>query len=186
VVLRLRRSTNQELAALLRDSQSDHLTYEPSGASLSGDASDGLSAQRWGTEVGGAEAFDRASEALHTWVVHRRANLTVATDGALAVGRNVAFCAPLTVGFIDASCRIVAVIDEPDRFGFAYGTLSIHPERGEESFIVTRTPTGARFDIQAVSAPAHRLARLVLPITHRLQHAAIRRYMTAMQDIAGA
>ena len=29
-----------------------------------------------------------------------------------------------------AVCRIVAVVDEPDRYGFAYGTLPGHTERG--------------------------------------------------------
>jgi uncharacterized protein (UPF0548 family) len=39
-----------------------------------------------------------------------------------------------------APCRIVYVIDEPDRRGFAYGTLPGHPERGEEAFIISRRP----------------------------------------------
>jgi uncharacterized protein (UPF0548 family) len=34
--------------------------------------------------------------------------------------------------------RVVYVIDEPDRKGFAYGTLPGHPERGEEAFVVER------------------------------------------------
>ncbi|WP_196073456.1 DUF1990 family protein [Nakamurella alba] len=38
--------------------------------------------------------------------------------------------------------RITAVIREPDRVGFAYGTLAGHPLRGEESFVVERRPDG--------------------------------------------
>ncbi len=37
-------------------------------------------------------------------------------------------------------CRIVYCTDEPNRFGFAYGTLPGHPERGEEAFHVLRGP----------------------------------------------
>ena len=39
--------------------------------------------------------------------------------------------------------EVVAVVDEPDRQGFAYGTLTGHPLRGEEAFIVERLPDGS-------------------------------------------
>jgi uncharacterized protein (UPF0548 family) len=44
---------------------------------------------------------------------------------------------------IAALCRIVGVIVEADKFGFSYGALPEHPERGEESFIVARSSKGA-------------------------------------------
>ena len=66
----------------------------------------------------------------------------------LQVGTNVAMVAPLPVGYIEATCRITAVIDEPDAFGFTYGTLSVHPERGEESFIIGRTDDQVRSSSQ--------------------------------------
>ena len=39
--------------------------------------------------------------------------------------------------------EVVAVVDEPDRQGFAYGTLTGHPLRGEEALIVERLPDGS-------------------------------------------
>jgi uncharacterized protein (UPF0548 family) len=48
--------------------------------------------------------------------MHRGARLRVAADGPIAVGTNVAFGAPLPIGFIDGTCRIVAVVDEPNRY----------------------------------------------------------------------
>jgi uncharacterized protein (UPF0548 family) len=59
----------------------------------------------------------------------------------------------------------------------------VHPEAGEESFVITRTDDGdgARFDVQAVSRPVDALARLFSPVAHRLQDAAVRRYLSAMQ-----
>ena len=81
----------------------------------------------------------------------------------------------------------MAVVDEADRFGFAYGTLPDHPERGEESFLVVRDERGAlRFDVCAVSAPTHPLARLAPPVADRIQRSAVRRYLTAMQRAVGA
>jgi uncharacterized protein (UPF0548 family) len=117
--------------------------------------------------------------------MHRGAGLRVAADGPIAVGTNVAFSAPLPVGFIDGTCRIVVVIDEPNRYGFAYGTLSVHPERGEEAFVVSRDADGnVRLDIDGVSGPAHPLARLVPPLADHLQDRAILRYLTAMRTLA--
>ena len=107
-------------------------------------------------------------------------------DGPLEVGTNVAMSARLPVGFVEVTCRIVAIVDEPDRFGFAYGTLSVHPEQGEESFIVVRSGGGARFEVQAVSRPIHPLARVFSPIANRLQDAAARRYLAAMTAAVSA
>ena len=35
------------------------------------------------------------------------------------------------------------LVEEANRFGFAYGTLSVHPEQGEESFVVSRDADGS-------------------------------------------
>jgi uncharacterized protein (UPF0548 family) len=130
----------------------------------------------------GPDAFPRAVEALRDWRVHRGAGLELATDGPLRIGTNLAFSAPLPLGFVDGTCRIVAVVDESDRFGFAYGTLSVHPERGEESFLVIRDPHGGvRFDVHGISRPSLPLARALSPIADRLQDRAVRRYLSAMQ-----
>ncbi len=55
--------------------------------------------------------------------------------------------ATLTIRFlgipVTAPVRVVYVVDEPDRKGFAYGSIAGHPERGEESFIVERTQDGS-------------------------------------------
>jgi uncharacterized protein (UPF0548 family) len=43
---------------------------------------------------------------------------------------------------------------DPDRYGFAYGTLPAHPEEGEELFLVTRGGDDTvRFEITAFSRP---------------------------------
>jgi uncharacterized protein (UPF0548 family) len=130
----------------------------------------------------GTDAFERARAALDRWTVHRGAGLLLLADGPIAPGTNVVFSAPLPIGFVDGTCRIVAVVDEPDRYGFAYGTLPIHPETGEESFLVVRDRTGAvRFDVEGVSRPTQPLARVFGPLANRLQDAAVRRYLSAME-----
>jgi uncharacterized protein (UPF0548 family) len=42
-----------------------------------------------------------------------------------------------------APCEVVWTVREAHRSGFAYGTLTGHPERGEESFVVERGADGS-------------------------------------------
>lgn len=77
------------------------------------------------------------------------------------------------------SCRLVYVIDEPDRFGFAYGTLPGHVECGEELFAVERTAEGrVRYVIKAFSRPRLWIARLGYPIARAYQ----RKFVQASQS----
>lgn len=182
MALRIRRPSPADLARLLADCRAADLTYEPTGISVGGSAPAGFRRHRWSTSLAGEDALARARTALEEWAVHRGSGLLVESDGPLVVGTNVAMAAPLPVGWIDVTCRVVAVIDEPDRFGFAYGTLPIHPEIGEESFVARRDPsTGSvSFDVEAVSRPGHLLARLAGPIADRMQDQAAQRYLAAM------
>ena len=72
------------------------------------------------------------------------------------------------------ACRIVYVVDESgatQRFGFAYGTLPAHIERGEERFLVefNRADNSVWYDILALSRPHHWTARLGYPMVRRYQ-----------------
>jgi uncharacterized protein (UPF0548 family) len=76
-------------------------------------------------------------------------------------------------------CRILRVIDEAGdkpRFGFVYGTLPGHVERGEETFLVEwdRATDVVTYSLRAFSQPAHWLVWLGYPYT-RLQQARFRR-----------
>ncbi|WP_328389043.1 DUF1990 family protein [Nocardia sp. NBC_00416] len=82
-----------------------------------------------------------------------------------------------------APCRVVYVLDEPERIGFAYGTLPGHPESGEELFAVeydtdTDTVYGV---ITAFSRPASRLTRLGGPLTGLAQRAAAEAYLLVLR-----
>ncbi len=85
-------------------------------------------------------------------------------------------------GVAAAPCRVVYVVDEPLRQGFAYGTLLGHPECGEESFVIEMDPdTGAvTARIIAFSRPVHWLVRLGGPLGRAAQSAMARRYLRAL------
>jgi uncharacterized protein (UPF0548 family) len=73
------------------------------------------------------------------------------------------------------ACRIVYVVqdDAPERrqYGFAYGTLPEHAERGEERFTVewNRTDDSVWYDILAFSRPKKLLAEMAYPLSRSLQ-----------------
>jgi hypothetical protein len=86
--------------------------------------------------------------------------------------------------WVTATCRVVEVVDEPDRFGFAYGTLPHHPEAGEESFVVIRDPATdqVRLEITAYSRPTARLAKLGGPVGRAFQRFMASRYLDGFEE----
>ncbi len=80
--------------------------------------------------------------------------------------------------------RIVYVIDEVTplrRFGFAYGTLPDHVERGEERFCVEHhADDTVWYDILAFSRPRYWMTRLAYPLTRRMQKRFVEQSKAAM------
>ncbi len=82
---------------------------------------------------------------------------------------------------IKAPARVVYVVDEPNRKGFAYGTLKGHPEDGEESFIIERRDDGSVWiEIRNFSRPATWYWRLAYPVLRAFQEYFTRRYLAAL------
>jgi uncharacterized protein (UPF0548 family) len=80
-----------------------------------------------------------------------------------------------------APCRVVYVVDEPDRFVFAYGTLPGHPEQGEVAMIVERHEgAGVVFRIVSFSRTVDPVARLGSPVTRLIQRRVTGRYVQAL------
>ncbi|HEX5595439.1 MAG TPA: DUF1990 domain-containing protein [Micromonosporaceae bacterium] len=134
----------------------------------------------------GPAVFQRAAGALLGWQMQRRAGLRVTASSPEVRPDAVVV---LTAGWwplrMVAPCRVVYRIDEPDRRGFAYGTLPGHPERGEEAFFIELRPDGeVRFLIRVFSRPASLLARAGGPLTRKVQAIATDRYVRAMQRLA--
>ena len=83
---------------------------------------------------------------------------------------------------VHAPVRVVAFIDEPDRKGFAYGTLEGHPVSGEESFVVERTADGSVWlQVRQFSQPASRKWQFVAPLVRRQQRAMAEKYLGALR-----
>jgi uncharacterized protein (UPF0548 family) len=89
------------------------------------------------------------------------------------------------------AARIVYVVDEAGplrRFGYAYGTLPGHAERGEERFLVewNRETGEVWYDILAFSRPRHPLSWLGYPLVRWLQKCFARDSVASMQNAVTA
>jgi uncharacterized protein (UPF0548 family) len=167
--------TYPEIGATLDGAALDGATVD--GATLDNAALDGgglrpeYSRLHHRVRIGhGEPAFRAAAEALATFRMHRRLPVGITASAPRAeVGADVRVT---LAGVVHAPCRIVRVIDEPDRYGWAYGTLAGHPECGEEAFLLTQAVDGVVwFDVIAFSRPAGRATRALgrlIPVMQRL------------------
>jgi uncharacterized protein (UPF0548 family) len=82
---------------------------------------------------------------------------------------------------ISAPCRVVYVVNDPGRRGFAYGALPGRPESGEEAFAVERHDEDtATFTVTAFFRPATLLAKTAGPVGRVIQRRSTVRYLRAL------
>lgn len=163
--------------------QATALTYAEVGATA-GPLPPGYAHLRRTAVIGsGDAAFDRAGAAVLDWAVQRRAGIRVTSS---TPGAQLDTVGVLRIGWgpvaVRAPFRVVRVIDEADRRGFAYGTLPGHPERGEEAFVVERVGDTVSIVITAFSRPATVLARLGGPVTSKIQGLMTQRYLRVLGE----
>jgi uncharacterized protein (UPF0548 family) len=161
-----------ELAAL-------PLTYPEVGATAGALPADYGHLQASAVIGHGRQRFEEAAAAVMRWGMLRGAGVRVdATTEVAAVGSEVL----VGLGPLRAPCRVVYVVDEPDRRGFAYGTLPGHPETGEELFAVRYDPASEAVyaEVTAFSRHGTWWSRLAGPVTSLAQRVISRRYLRAV------
>jgi uncharacterized protein (UPF0548 family) len=127
--------------------------------------------------------FDAADEPVTPATIDENGDALFGPDGSafLRPGDTANLVIPFGPFHVAAPVRVVYVVDEPRRKGFAYGTLGGHPESGEESWIVERSADGSVWlTIRAFSRPS--LARwwIVYPVLRIVQWRYTRRYERAL------
>ena len=130
-------TTSNESHLWLGGAEMPELTYPEVGLSL-GPLPSGYHHVERTAIVGRGEArFDQAAGRVMTWGMHRGAGLSVRPSSeSVAEGVDAVLGLGWRALSIKAPVRVVRVVDESRRRGFAYGTLPGHPECGEESFVV--------------------------------------------------
>jgi uncharacterized protein (UPF0548 family) len=177
----MRAGDGAEPSSRLRAAARADLTYPEVGASTGGLPAGYRHVRRSGDIGAGISAFDAAVQQLLSWNLHRRAGLDVeATTPSASLGSTIVLRVGVRPFRLFAPCRVTVVVDEPQRKGFAYGTLPGHPEVGEELFLVTRDDNDrVQIHISAFSRPGTWWARLGDPVTRRVQDRLTDRYVAA-------
>jgi uncharacterized protein (UPF0548 family) len=164
----LARPTSDTIARFLEAERALPFTYPEVGATR-GEMPAGYAVDRNRQELGrGDGTFQRACAALRAWKMFPPWT-AIEPHVPIEEGRVLAVLVHAGMWFLN-SARIVYVIDEPRRFGFAYGTLPGHAECGEERFSVEHADDDSvHYDVRAFSKPRYWGARALYPVTRMLQ-----------------
>lgn len=170
----LRKPSDLQVRAFITAQHLTSFSYGPVGITRNATAP-GYTSDHNRVQLGtGAECFDAAITAIRRWKmfdlgwVHLFSNETLIQTGATVavVVKHLGFWSM-------NACRIVYVVEDHgrlERYGFAYGTLAEHAERGEERFTVewNQEDDTVWYDLLAFSKPGP-MARLGYPLARRLQ-----------------
>lgn len=128
--------------------------------------------------------FPRVREALRAWAMFPASMTRIEPAEPPVEGAVVVVILHLLGTYWLNAMRVVYVIDEPDRFAFACGTLPGHVARGEERFTVERTSRGVFYEVASFSEPQLLAARVAKPITRLLRAQFVKESLAAMRRVA--
>jgi uncharacterized protein (UPF0548 family) len=183
----LRKPSPSTIRAFLEDQAKLAFTYPAVGATAATPPT-GYVVDHTRIKLGtGQAAFIATKNALKRWEQFRLGWVEPCwPDTAIESGQVVGVLARSCGLYSLNACRIVYVVDEPKKFGHAYGTLPGHVESGEERFTVEwHGDDSVWYDILAFSRPNHTLARLGYPWVRRLQRRFARDSVAAMKRAMG-
>ena len=166
---------NEAVARFLETQKDTPFSYAEIGATRNV-APDGYTIDHNRVQLGtGREAFERAIKAVRNWKMFDISWVNLCWENIpIEQGATVAILAN-HLGFWSLNAaKIVYVLEETgeiEKFGFAYGTLLDHSERGEERFSVEfhQADESVWYDLYAFSQPNRFLAKLGYPISRYLQ-----------------
>jgi len=172
MMMRLTRPGLDEVAAHLASQTGLPVTYTEVGATRDEQEPTGFAHDHNRQLLGqGAAAFARACDAIRAWKMFPAPLAFIEPlPIPIEVGRQAGVVIRAVGMWWLNAARIVYVIDEPRRFGFAYGTLPGHAECGEERFLVERLADDTVwYDLRAFSRPRVWPARVGKPLVRTLQ-----------------
>lgn len=198
----LREPTPKRIRELLAEQAGEPFSYPAVGATRRDPvaAPSGYDLDHNRAHLGdGPAVFDAACAALRRWEMFPAPWARIEAGDGSGAGRP-----PIEKGTVVAvvtralglwwlsSCRVVYTLDETfdagpvrRRFGFAYGTLPAHVERGEERFTIELREDGqVWYDLLAFSTPHHWMARLGYPLARCLQRRFVRDSLARMRRAA--
>ncbi|NRB48709.1 MAG: DUF1990 domain-containing protein [Saprospiraceae bacterium] len=136
----------------------------------------------------GEACFEKAKVAVREWYMFPRTWTQIYPGEApIQEGQVVMVLFRLFGCWWGNACRIIYTVDTVDRFGFGYGTLKGHVEKGEEYFGVRMEADGSvYYEVRAFSRPAIWLTKLTYPLPRLFQRKFIRQSKAQMQGQVGS
>jgi len=186
-MFRMTEPSEQDAVDFVNGQRDLPFTYDEVGATNTNPPSD-YNVDHNRIQIGTGEAvYQKGVEALKNWRQFDLGWVTVVPRGVrIEVGATVAVNARAFGTWSLNASRVVYTIDEERRFGFAYGTLPDHVERGEERFLIEwQLDDSVWYDIFAFSRPQHPLVRLSKPLARRLQKQFARDSLSKIREICG-
>jgi uncharacterized protein (UPF0548 family) len=181
--VRLSRPDSETIRRFLDEQRALPFSYEEIGHTRHGARTHrGYDVDHNRQQLGTGEArFAGARDAIRGWKMFPEPWTAIEPLAAIEVDAMVGVLVhALGLWWMNAA-RIVYVIDEPRKFGFAYGTLPGHAERGEERFSVEwLADDTVWYDLYAFSRPRLWAARVGAPVTRALQRRFARDSKAAM------
>jgi uncharacterized protein (UPF0548 family) len=171
----LTKPSDEQIRNLIAAQRDTPFSYPDVGAS-SGALPVGYTVDHNRVKLGdGPATFERAVAALRRWEMFNLGWIQLCwPERPIAIETTVAVLASLYGLWSLNCCRIVYLVDDDRpvrRYGFAYGTLALHEERGEERFLIEwdHSDDAVWYDILAFSRPNSLLAKLGYPAARVLQ-----------------
>ena len=175
-VIQLREPTETQIRLFLEAQRSLPFSYPEVGASRDG-APPGYPTNRRRGRLGtGDKAFRRAVEALRRWEMYQLGWTKLCwPDAPITKGTVVGILGHHFGVWSLNACRIAYAIEEDNPslrlYGFAFGTLPGHVERGEERFTIEwhQADDSVWYEVFTFARPAHPLARAGRPFVRLVQ-----------------
>jgi uncharacterized protein (UPF0548 family) len=133
----------------------------------------------------GDDCWNDVAAGVLEWAIKTRSGFSIepASGDGLRVrqGADLSLVAHIGPLQIREPIRIVTVVEQPDRVGFAYGTRPGHPVAGEEAFVVHRDSTGTvSLTLRSLTKAPRGPWRLLFPVALVAQRFYRRRYLRAL------
>ncbi|POH58599.1 DUF1990 family protein [Arthrobacter glacialis] len=129
----------------------------------------------------GDGVWERAATEVLRWKVKTASGFSVDSTESVAPGQRVIVTARMFGITVHEPVEVVAVVEQPDRVGFAYKTLPGHPVSGEEAFIIHRKGDQVHLSIRSLTRAAPQQPwRALFPILLLAQLVVRRRYLRAL------
>lgn len=156
----------------IQSQSSLEVTYTEVG-STNGTPPSGYTVDHTVAKIGEGEAAFRSAQAAFKVWNHFQLGWVQPCwpDTPIVTNQTVAILARVFGFWSLNACRVIYVVREQRKFGFAYGTLPGHVESGEERFTIewNSDDDSVCYEILAFSRPNHILTRFAYPLTRLLQ-----------------